>query len=105
MEEVRDSKEYSWKWVTASELLSRRPCDFVYAKFTPTSEAGGTTLRNGEDANGEIIAVMLTAGAYNCEVAPCKPIYCSRGLFVDTVTTGGLLVHWREIPQGIGHPK
>jgi len=90
-----DSKEYSWKWVTAAELLCRSACDFIYAKLTPAAAAGGTTLRNGENANGEIIAVMLTAGAYNCEVSPRRPIYCRRGLYVDTVTTAGVLVQWR----------
>lgn len=91
-----DAKEYSWKWVTAAGLLCRTACDFVYAKFTPTTDVGGVTIRNGEDANGEIIVVLLTAGAYNCECSPRRPIYCRRGLYIDTITTGAVLVQWRD---------
>jgi len=90
-----DAKEYSWKWVTAAGLLCPSACDYVYAKFTHTATAGGVTIRHGENANGEIIVVMLTAGAYNCEVSPRRPIYCRRGLYIDTITTGALLVQWR----------
>ena len=94
--EIYDAKQWSWKWITVSELLCRGACDFLYAKLTPDAAAGGTTLRDGEDANGTIIAVMLTAGAYNCEVSPRRPIYCRKGLFVDEITTAGVLVQWRE---------
>ena len=90
-----EAKEYSWKWVTAAELLCPTACDFIYAKFTPTEEAGGVTLYHGENATGLVIVILLTAGAYNCEVSPRRPVYCRRGLYVDTVTTGTLLVQWR----------
>lgn len=96
MPESRDSKDYSWKWVTVAQVLSLGPCDFIYAKFTPDTDVGGVTLYNGEDANGEILVKLLTAGAYNCEVSPRRPIYCRRGLYVDTLTTGDVLVQWRE---------
>ena len=90
-----DAKEYDWKNVAAAELLCPSACDFIYAKFSPTETAGGVTIRNGENTNGEVLVIMLTAGAYNCEVSPRRPIYCRRGIYVDTITTGTLLVQWR----------
>ena len=99
-----ESKEYSWRWVTADVLLSRRACELVYAKLTPATAAGLCIFYDGENANGEEIIQLETGGLYNCEFAPPKPIYCRRGLYVGTVTTvEGIFVQWREIPQGIGH--
>ena len=90
-----DSKEFSWKWVTAAELLSHHACDLIYAKFTPDTDVGNVTLRNGHDNTGEVIMKLLTAGAYNCEFSPRRPVYCPRGLYVDTITTGDVFVQWR----------
>lgn len=99
-----ESKEFSWKWVTADELLSRRACELVYARLTPATDAGLCILYNGENADGEVIEQLETAGMNNCEFYPAKPVYCGRGLYVGTVTTvKGIFVQWREIPQGIGH--
>jgi len=90
-----DAKEYSWKWVTDAELLSRGACDLIYAKFTPDTDVGNVTLYNGEDGNAEVIIKLLTAGAYNCEFSPRRPVYCRRGLYIGTITTGDVFVQWR----------
>ena len=101
-----ESKEYSWKYVTGDECLSRRECEVVYAKLTPATDIGSCVLYDGENATGKKITELGTSGMYNCEFSPRCPAYCSRGLFVGTVTTvDGIFIQWREIPQGIGYPK
>ena len=98
------SKEYSWKYVTADELLSLQPCELIYARLTSAPAAGRAILYNGENATGRKILELATAGLYNSELSPPVPIYCSRGLFVGSVTTVDcVLVIWRVIPQGIGY--
>jgi len=95
MQDLRDSKEYSWKYVTDAELLSKSACDFLYAKLTPDTTVADVTLYNGENTNGEKIVKIAAAGLYNNECNPPVALYCPRGLYVGTVTTGDVLVVWR----------
>lgn len=94
-EEERDSKEYSWKWVGAAELLCKVACDLVYAKLVSDTDVGNGTLYNGEDDSGEAIIKLATAYIINMEIAPPKPIYCPRGLYVGTLTSCDIFVMWR----------
>jgi len=92
-----DSKEYSWKWITASELLSRSACDLIDAHLVP--DAAGTSTAeyyNGEDDNGELIIKTRIAASQHCDLHPTVPIYCRRGLYVKvTANVRGILVQWR----------
>lgn len=92
-----ESKEYSWKYVTADELLTPNPCELIYAKLTPTTDVGSAILYNGESVTGREIVKLAAGGLYNCECAPPVPVYCGRGLYVgSTSTIDGILVIWRE---------
>jgi len=95
MQEIRNAKEYSWKYVTDAELLCLGACDFLYAKLTPDATVADVTLYDGEDSNGEKICKIAAAGLYNNEVSPPVGLYCRRGLYVGTITTGDVLVVWR----------
>ena len=95
MQELRDSKEYSWKYVTDAELLCKGACDFLYAKLTPDATVANVTLYDGEDANGKELCKIAAAGLYNNECAPPVALYCPKGLYVGTITTGDVLVVWR----------
>jgi len=97
MEQERDAKEYSWKWLTASELLSRSACDLCYVLLTPDSAACGITLYDGESTAGKIIATVKTIDAQSTEFSPAKPIYCRRGLYYSNVAQNvlGTLIQWR----------
>lgn len=92
-----ESKEYSWKWVTADELLSHGPCEFLYCKLTIDNQTGSAILYDGENALGTQILKLASAGNYNCECLPAKPIYCRFGLYVGSLTTAEILVQWREL--------
>lgn len=107
MEQARDSKEYSWKWLTAAELLSLRPCELTYVLLTSGVGASAITMYNGQDTSGEVIALIECLASRSTEFKPFAPIYCQRGLYAGTFTDNvyGVLIQWREIPQGIGYPK
>jgi len=93
-----ESKDYSWKYVTADELLSHGECELVYARLTPATEAGSAILYDGENATGKKILEMNNGGLYNCECSPLVPLFCRRGLYVgSTSTIDGILVVWREL--------
>jgi len=95
MQILRDSKEYSWKYVTDAELLCNTACDFLYAKLTPDATVADVTLYNGENNLGQVIVKIAAAGLYNNECNPPVGLYCPKGLYVDTITTGDVLVVWR----------
>lgn len=106
MEQERDSKEYSWKWITASELLSRSPCELVYAFVFADGAHSGVYLYDGEDTSGKIIAQFQSGQKQGEPFSPRVPVYCRRGLYaVVASNVTGIFVQWREIPQGIGYPK
>ncbi len=93
-----ESKEYSWKWVTADLLLSHGPCEFLYCRLTPTTDTSSAILYDGESATGIEILKIATSGLVNSECKPPVPIYCRRGLYVGSLTTAnGILVIWREL--------
>lgn len=94
-----DSKEYSWKWVTADELLSYGPCEVLYAKFIPSGPATATaTLYNNEEASGEVIVAWRTAQSLQADFMPPVPVYCEHGLYVDALdNVKGIFIQWREL--------
>jgi len=99
-----DSREYSWRWITASCLLSHGPCELVDAHLVPDS-AGTSTAEyyDGENDNGELIISSRIAASQHCDLAPKVPIYCQRGLYVKvTANVRGILVQWRELGHGGG---
>ena len=92
-----DSKEYSWKWITASELLCPVACDFISAHLVPDAAGTATaTIYDGESTSGDIIIRVRTAVSRHCDLEPPVPIYCRRGLYIEIITnTRGVLVQWR----------
>lgn len=102
MEQV-ESKAYSWKWVTADELLSHGPCELLYAFIAPSKAEAEADIYNGEDTTGDKIFSFVTASQNNRAFAPKAPVYCRRGLYVDIGKgTTGIFVQWRELGHGEG---
>lgn len=97
-----ESKEYSWKWVTADELLSHGACELLCVKFVPDSSATATcTIYDGENTNGDIIVAFRTAQSRQADFKPAKPVYCRRGLYLDSIANVlGVFVQWRELGHG-----
>ncbi len=96
---MRESKEYSWAWVTADRLLSHGPCELLYAKLVPSSSATATaTIYDGENTNGDIIVAFRTATSRQADCRPARPVYCRRGIYVDAIANVlGVFVQWREL--------
>ena len=96
-----ESKDYSWKWVTADEILTKGPCEILYAIFIPSSSATSTaTIFTGEDTAGTTVVAFRTAQSRQSEFNPPQPAYCERGLFVDDIANvKGVFVMWRNLPR------
>lgn len=93
-----ESKEYSWKWVTADELLSHGPCELVYACLAPSAATTDSALYDGESTGGERIITLKAATVRVMPFSPKVPVYCRRGLYVDVGTSvTGIFVQWREL--------
>ena len=92
------SKEYAWKWVTASRTLSHGPCEMCYAMITSAAAASTVTIYDGESATGDIIAVLEGPATISQQMHFMAPIFCNKGLYValDQNVTG-VLIQWREL--------
>lgn len=99
-----ESKQYSWKWVTADELLSHGPCELIYALLVPSGAGTCTaTLYDGENTNGTPIVEFRCAESKGQELSPKKPVYCRQGLYVDCIAiVKGVFVQWRELGHKAG---
>ena len=99
-----ESKELSWKWVTANELLSHGACELIYAQaVSDGGEIKDTILYSGENTLGKIILNFQKGAKGNITLSPKVPIYCHIGLYaVIGSSTEGILVQWRELGHGGG---
>lgn len=100
-----DAKEYSWKWVTADELLSRRPCEICSLVLSCEEGACSAVVYNGENTEGEVVMSIKSLEKRAQHVFLHHHVYCRRGLYV-ALDDGcrGLFVQWLERPQGVGYP-
>lgn len=94
----RKSIEYNWEWVTASRILSKVPCELVYAQVVPTGAVATTAFYEGENAQArEIIQFAITV-VLNWTFDPAVPVYCQHGLYlIIDQNTAGVFVQWREL--------
>lgn len=91
-----DSKEYAWKWITASELLCKTACDFCCIMLTATTNFGTVNVYDGENTSGNLIAIIETLANRSHMFTPKYPIYCRRGLYIERVANVfGVFVQWR----------
>jgi len=97
-----DSKEYSWKWVTADELLSQGACELLCAcAYSSGNAIENTALYDGENATGTLIVNFNSGLKGRVPLSPKVPIYCRNGLYVDIgENTEGVFVQWRELGHG-----
>lgn len=93
-----DSKEYSWRWVTASGRLSHGPCELVYVAMYPDAANDSVTIYDGEGIKGEKLVNLFVGLAFPAYFNPPVPAYCNRGLYVDvTQAPKGTFIMWREM--------
>ena len=106
MPQPSDSKEYSWKWITASELLSLRPCEICSVVQTCKTTPCRTHIHNGVDNTGEMVMRLECLANRSVHFEIHHHIYCERGLYVElSGDTYGIFIQWLERPQGIGYPE
>lgn len=92
------SKEYSWAWVTADRKLYQGECELIFAHMAVSGAETDTHLRNGVDANADVIVTLKSVVVTGLSFNPPVPVYCSKGLFADIGSaTGGLFVQWRNL--------
>lgn len=97
MEQV-ESKAYSWKWVTASELLSHGACELLCAFVTPSKPQAEVDIYDGENTSGDFLTRMETSSQCCLPFLPKQPVYCRRGLYINIIKgTMGIFVQWREL--------
>lgn len=93
-----ESKEISWKWITADELLSHGPCELIFIMLTSAASAARATIYDGENISGTVIAILEATTNISQQMHFSVPVYCRRGLYIDVDTNAtGCFVQWREL--------
>ena len=99
-----ESSKYSWAWITASRQLHLRACELVYVYlYNDSSNMATVTIYDGENAQGDIVAVLWLNVTSSMWFKPAEPIYCRRGLFLalsDDIE--GCFVQWRGLGRESG---
>lgn len=92
------SKEYSWKWLTADELLSHGACELCQIVFSGSTKGSQVTPYDGENTLGKKIGIFEAQASPSLPIRFDPPIYCRRGLYIDVGSYfNGVLVVWREL--------
>ena len=92
-------EEIAWQWVTASMVITRRPCHFLGAFLTPSGDGSACSFYDGADTGGKLIATIKAAVTATTPLVPPGALPCYNGLYVDATTkVTGILVCWKPIP-------
>lgn len=98
-----DSKEYSWKWVTGNELLSKGACDLCQIILTCHGGACNMKVINGEDESGEYVMRLKSLQNRSINAGIHNHPYLRRGLYVTLDGNClGAFVQWLPRPSKEG---
>lgn len=94
----RESKEYSWAYVTVDRLLTNHECELVYAYLVPSGATTNSAIYDGTNTTGTQILDFKSAVVTGHPFKPPVPVYCRSGLYVDVGTSvTGIFVMWRHL--------
>lgn len=103
--EQRESIEYSWKWITASELLSKRACELCHILLTSDGTESYITIYDGENTKGDVVMIVRALGNRSTTIQLHHHVYCRRGLYIhfpgNTDHVTGVFIQWLEKPLSI----
>lgn len=95
-----DSKEYSWRRITADQLLSNRACELCYVAVEPSADASTVAIYDGEDTTGDEIHTLIREETDQIVFNPPVPVFCRHGLYIDIGSNvTAVFVQWRELHQ------
>jgi hypothetical protein len=95
---MRDSIEYSNRYVTADVIVEKGPCELVYAYLVPSAGTTDSAIYDGVNTNGKKIVDLKVAVVTGHEFKPPVPVYCQQGIYVDVGTSvSGIFVQWRKL--------
>ena len=98
-----DCKEYSWKWVTADEVLSPTACELCQVILTCANGNCNMKVYDGENENGTYVARLKSLINRSVNMGIHDHVYLRRGLFVTLdANCLGAFVQWKNRPSKEG---
>lgn len=96
--EDRDSKAYSWAYVSKDQVLCDTPCELIGAYLVVSAASTDSALYNGVSTSGHKIVDLECAAVTGHPFKPAEPVYCPNGLYVDVGSdVTGIFVQWRSL--------
>ena len=92
-------KEYTYKYITESKMVTRKP---VYLKSVianpKDTDRGVVTVRNGQKSDSDIIFCLTTGLNLSAPIDLGRPVYIPKGLYVSLDThVSNVSVLYKEI--------
>ena len=98
-----ESKQYSWKWVTDDEIVSKMACEICMIALTCDGANANVTVYDGEDDNGELVMVVKGLQNRTVDINIDHHIYCRRGIYlVMSPAVFGVFIQWKMCPSKEG---
>lgn len=93
-----ESKEVSYAYCTAAQVLSKTPCELISLNIEPSAAALTLDVYDGVGTEGDKVLGFDCAVKTNLEFKPPVPILCKKGLYVGGfANVTGVLVQWRNL--------
>ena len=100
---IAHAKSASWRWVTASEIVTRNPCILVYLILTAKGNACSLTLHDGVDTSAPTIVTLETTAAQSRPYAFHGHVMTQHGLYANlSGDVLGILICYHDVPKLLG---
>lgn len=103
MPEEEKAIDYSWRWITASQMLSSTACELCTLIATPDGNNAVVSIYDGENASGTLMAELRILANRSVPFTIHHHAYCRRGLYIVLdAHVDGVFVQWKPLPTRRG---
>lgn len=93
----------TYKWITADELVTPKPCILSYIILTAKDNACTLTIHDGVDTNGRVVAILETTAAQSRPFSFHGEALLQHGLYVNlSGDVLGIFICWHDVPTQVG---
>ena len=100
MDQVIESKDVSWQFIQAAQIVEKRPCELIYAKAVANGQNPESYLYHGVNNRGVKILRFVGTKSSDRTFSPRVPVLCEHGIYWGHERHHeGIFIEWRVIPE------
>lgn len=103
------SKDYGWRYITASQLISDKPCELLFIYASPSAFNNSVVIYDGQSDVGDVVntpwgygrdgttdTMLLLPIVFN----PPVPVRLSKGLYIKLSNINNAFIQFRILKEG-----